>query len=84
MAAKGRIKDQWREQRLFEQRAIVAGVVILLLTGALLARLAWHAWPGEEPPLATGMLCVLKLTELVTEQRVATGMLCRCCAGCAA
>jgi penicillin-binding protein 2 len=41
MAAKGRIKDQWREQRLFEQRAIFAGVVILLMTGALLARLAW-------------------------------------------
>ena len=41
MASKGRIKDQWREQRLFEQRAIFAGVVILIMTGALLARLAW-------------------------------------------
>lgn len=41
MASKGRIKDQWREQRMFEQRAIVAGVAILLLTAALLARLAW-------------------------------------------
>ncbi len=41
MASKGRIKDQWREQRLFEQRAIVAGVAIIALTGALLARLAW-------------------------------------------
>jgi len=41
MASKGRIKDQWREQRLFEQRAVVAGVAILALTAALLARLAW-------------------------------------------
>jgi penicillin-binding protein 2 len=34
-----RIKDQWREQRLFESRAIVAAVVIALLAAALIARL---------------------------------------------
>ncbi|MFO7276807.1 MAG: penicillin-binding protein 2 [Pseudomonadota bacterium] len=34
-----RIKDHWQEQRLFERRAIVAGVVIGLMTLALLVRL---------------------------------------------
>jgi penicillin-binding protein 2 len=34
-----RIKDHWGEQRLFEQRAIVAGFIILALTGVLIARL---------------------------------------------
>ncbi len=34
-----RIKDHWREQRLFEQRALFAGVTIFLLTLGLLARL---------------------------------------------
>ena len=33
MAAPGRIKDLWREQRLFEQRAIAAVVVVGLLAG---------------------------------------------------
>ena len=41
MAASGRIKDQWREQRLFEQRAIAAVVVIGLLAAGLVARLVW-------------------------------------------
>ena len=41
MAGKGRIKDQWREQRIFELRAGIAGIMILLLTGALVARLSW-------------------------------------------
>jgi penicillin-binding protein 2 len=36
-----RIKDHWREQRLFDQRALVAGGVIVLLTCALVARLFW-------------------------------------------
>jgi penicillin-binding protein 2 len=41
VAGKGRIKDHWREQQIFERRALVAGVVIVLLTGALITRLAW-------------------------------------------
>ena len=41
MAGKGRIKDHWREQQIFEQRALIAGVLIVLLTGALIARLGW-------------------------------------------
>ncbi len=41
MAGKGRIKDHWREQRIFEQRALIAGVIIVMLTGALIARLGW-------------------------------------------
>ncbi len=39
MAANVRIKDQWQEQRLFEQRAVVAGGVIAALSVLLLARL---------------------------------------------
>ena len=39
MAAGVRIKDHWREQRLFDQRAFVAGVLIFLFTLGLLARL---------------------------------------------
>ncbi len=41
MRTKGRIKDQWREQRIFELRVAIAGILILLLTGALIARLSW-------------------------------------------
>jgi penicillin-binding protein 2 len=41
VAGKGRIKDHWREQQIFEQRAIIAGVLIVMLTGALISRLAW-------------------------------------------
>jgi penicillin-binding protein 2 len=41
MSIRGRIKDFWREQRLFEQRAIAAGVVVVLLTVVLLGRLVW-------------------------------------------
>ena len=41
MAERQRIKDQWGEQRSFEQRAVVAGGIIVFLTGALLARLVW-------------------------------------------
>ena len=41
MFGKGTIKDQWSEQKLFEQRSIAAGVVILVLSAALIARLAW-------------------------------------------
>jgi penicillin-binding protein 2 len=41
VAGKGRIKDHWREQQIFEQRALIAGVLIVLLTGALITRLAW-------------------------------------------
>jgi penicillin-binding protein 2 len=39
MAPGVRIKDHWKEQRLFEQRAVVAGVLILLLTLTLIGRL---------------------------------------------
>jgi penicillin-binding protein 2 len=41
VAGKGRIKDVWREQQIFEQRSLVAGVLIVLMTGALIARLGW-------------------------------------------
>jgi penicillin-binding protein 2 len=41
MAARGRIKDLWREQRLFEQRAIAAIVLIGLLATVLVSRLLW-------------------------------------------
>jgi penicillin-binding protein 2 len=41
MFRKGQIKDAWREQQIFEQRAIIAGVIIALLTASLIARLAW-------------------------------------------
>jgi len=34
-----RIKDHWKEQRLFDHRALIAGVVIVLLTFGLVARL---------------------------------------------
>jgi penicillin-binding protein 2 len=36
-----RIKDQPSEQRLFERRAIVAGVLMLLAMGTVIARLYW-------------------------------------------
>jgi len=39
MAPGVRIKDHWKEQRLFDQRAVVAGVLILLLTLTLIVRL---------------------------------------------
>jgi penicillin-binding protein 2 len=39
MARGVHIKDHWSEQRLFDQRAIVAGAIIMLLTFGLLGRL---------------------------------------------
>lgn len=39
MARTVRIKDQWREQRLFEQRVLIAGGFIALLCAVLIARL---------------------------------------------
>src|SRR5258707_13478434 len=39
MARGVHIKDHWSEQRLFDQRAIVAGAIIMLLTVGLLGRL---------------------------------------------
>ena len=39
MAGSVRLKDHWGEQRLFGRRIIAATVVILLLVGALFARL---------------------------------------------
>ena len=41
MSVRGRIKDFWREQRLFEQRSLAASVVVCLLTLALFSRLVW-------------------------------------------
>ncbi len=41
MAGKGRIKDVWREQQILVQRSIIAGVLIAVMTAALIARLAW-------------------------------------------
>src|ERR1700746_1217560 len=35
----GRIKDHWGEQRLFDQRSLVAGVLMVVLTIVLLGRL---------------------------------------------
>src|SRR5690348_357356 len=39
MAPGVRIKDHWKEQRLFDQRSVVAGVLILILTLTLIGRL---------------------------------------------
>jgi hypothetical protein len=39
MAAKVRIKDQWKEQRLFEQRSVIGAGIIAALSVLLLARL---------------------------------------------
>ena len=41
MSIRGRIKDFWREQRLFEQRSVAASVLVCVLTLALFARLVW-------------------------------------------
>ena len=41
MATRGTIKDHWGEQRMFEQRVIAAGVLIMLLLCALIGRLFW-------------------------------------------
>ena len=41
MSVRGRIKDFWREQRLFEQRSLAASVVVCVLTLALFSRLVW-------------------------------------------
>src|SRR5918995_3397688 len=36
-----RIKDHHAEQRLFEQRAVTAAVIMVLALGAVIARLVW-------------------------------------------
>jgi penicillin-binding protein 2 len=41
MSLGGRIKDFWREQHLFEQRIVLAIVVIATLSMVLLLRLGW-------------------------------------------
>jgi penicillin-binding protein 2 len=41
MARSVRIKDHHAEQQLFEQRAIVAAIIMLLALGSVIARLAW-------------------------------------------
>src|SRR5689334_1480871 len=39
MAGAVRIKDHWTEQRIFDQRALAAGVIMVTLTLTLIARL---------------------------------------------
>lgn len=41
MSLRGIIKDFWREQRLFEQRAIAAVVIIATLSLLIVGRLVW-------------------------------------------
>lgn len=41
MSVRGRIKDSWRERRLFEQRSIVIVVLMGILSALLLGRLIW-------------------------------------------
>lgn len=41
MAARTTIKDHWGEQRLFEQRILIAGAVLVLLFAVLVGRLVW-------------------------------------------
>jgi penicillin-binding protein 2 len=41
MTVRGRIKDSWRERRLFEQRTIVIVVLMGILSALLLGRLIW-------------------------------------------
>ena len=41
MGIGGRIKDLWREQRIFEQRALVAVIIIAALSSVLVGRLVW-------------------------------------------
>jgi penicillin-binding protein 2 len=41
MGIRGRIKDSWREQRLFEQRSLAATVIIAVLATVILGRLVW-------------------------------------------
>ena len=41
MSLGGRIKDFWREQHLFEQRLVLAMVIIAALSVVLLLRLGW-------------------------------------------
>jgi penicillin-binding protein 2 len=41
MSSSSRIKDHHTEQRLFEQRAVTAAVIMLLALGSVIARLVW-------------------------------------------
>jgi penicillin-binding protein 2 len=41
MSSSSRIKDHHAEQRLFEQRAVTAAVIMLLALGSVIARLVW-------------------------------------------
>jgi penicillin-binding protein 2 len=41
MLARTTIKDHWGEQRLFEQRVLIAGGVLVLLFAVLVGRLVW-------------------------------------------
>ena len=41
MSTRGRIKDFWREQRIFEQRALAASIIVSALAVVLFGRLIW-------------------------------------------
>lgn len=41
MGKRGRIKDLWREQQLFERRSLAATLIIVLLASVIVARLVW-------------------------------------------
>jgi len=41
MRRRANIKDEWREFRLFQNRAVLGGIGVILLTGLLLTRLYW-------------------------------------------
>ncbi|HEX6928417.1 MAG TPA: penicillin-binding protein 2 [Gammaproteobacteria bacterium] len=41
MARRTHIKDEWQEYRLFQNRALLGGIGVVVLTGVLLARLYW-------------------------------------------
>jgi len=41
MSTRGRIKDFWKEQRIFEQRALAASIIVSALAAVLFGRLIW-------------------------------------------
>ena len=41
MSRRMHIKDEWREYHLFRNRAVIGGVLVVLLLMVLLARLYW-------------------------------------------
>ena len=75
MSLRGIIKDFWREQRLFEQRAIAA--VVIIATLSLLLLLGSTANPLEPVPATAPALFASALTSgegapLASRSRLAT------------